>query len=394
MTTETRRTGEHSTTLQPRGGGAHPLLGANVRTLVALARRHGLRRGDRLGLALGALGSAVGRAPLSLIERAMVARAGDCDAPPPLFIVGHWRSGTTHLYNILSKSEDFAYVPPLATGMPWDTLVLGRALRPLLERMLPRERFIDNIPVNPDSPQEDEAALANMQAVSFYHGLYFPRRLREEVERGIFFDGASPEEIALWERRFLHFLKKIHLLQPGKRVVLKNPVYTARLAEMDRLCPGALFVHIVRDPREVFFSMRRFYIRLLEVYALQPYSLDEVNDLILTVYERMMDRAAEDATELGSDRHVEIRYPDLVSSPVECLRRIGERLGVLEEIERGMPRFRGYLESVRAYETNRHERAASDLALIEGRLARFIDRYESGWDERADVSASERLSCA
>ena len=49
-------------------------------------------------------------------------------------------------------------------------LTLGRWLEPLLLKTLPSERFIDNVPVMPDSPQEDEIALANMTEPSFYHG--------------------------------------------------------------------------------------------------------------------------------------------------------------------------------------------------------------------------------
>ncbi len=366
-----------SVTHRPRGGSAHPLFGANTRTLLALLRRHGVRPGDRIGVLLGALASSIARAPISLCERGLVAAKAPEESPAPLFILGHWRSGTTHLYNILSKSDDFAYVPPLATGLPWDMLTLGRALRPWLEKMLPGERFIDKIPVRPDSPQEDEAALANTQPVSFYHGLYFPRRIREEVERGVFFDGLRASEIALWERRFLHFIDKIRILQPGRRVVIKNPVYTARVAAMDRLCPGSLFVHISRDPRDVFFSMRGFYSKLLEAYALQPYSLDGVDELIFTVYERMMDRLYADAATLPAGRLIEIRYDDLTAAPIECLRAIGSRLGLHEEIERSVPAFREYLDSVRKYEKNRHDRPAPDVAMVERRLARHIERYEA-----------------
>jgi hypothetical protein len=29
--------------------------------------------------------------------------------PPPLFVLGHWRSGTTHLHNLLTVDERFAF---------------------------------------------------------------------------------------------------------------------------------------------------------------------------------------------------------------------------------------------------------------------------------------------
>ena len=306
---------DRSGDLLPRGGSAHPLLGADLRTVIALLRRHGVRPSDRLGVIAGALASSAARAPISLCERAVASRAiARLDPEPPIFILGHWRSGTTHLYNILSRSDDFAFVSPIATGLPWDVLLLGRALRPVLERALPRERFIDPLPVNPDSPQEDEAALANMQTVSFYHGLYFPRRLRQEVERGVFFDELEQRDIRLWEQRFRHFLGKVSLLSPKRRPVIKNPVYTARLGMIQRMFPRAQYIHIHRNPYSVFFSMRRFYTKLLEAYALQPYSLNEIDELVLSVYERMMDRMIEDVRRLPDGALVEISYDELASS--------------------------------------------------------------------------------
>ena len=67
--------------------------------------------------------------------------------PSPVFIVGYWRSGTTHLHNVLSQAPQFGYVSPLAAGLPWDVLGIVRALRPLLERVLPSDRYVDNVQV-------------------------------------------------------------------------------------------------------------------------------------------------------------------------------------------------------------------------------------------------------
>ena len=363
------------TTRRPTGGSAHPLLGANTRTLVALGRRHGVRRGDRVGVLAGALAASVARAPLSLLERAAVSRRiRRATTPPPFFILGHWRSGTTHLYNILSRAEAFTFVPPIATGLPWDCEILGRMARPLLERMLPDQRFIDRIPVQPDSPQEDEAALANMQTVSFYHGLYFPRRLREEVLRGVFLDGASSADVALWERRFAHFLGKTATQRPGARLIIKNPVYTARVAHIHRLVPEARFIHLRRNPYTVFFSMRRFYAKLLETYALQPYTFDGVDDLILGVYERMMDRLADESASLPAGSFVELEYTALEADPIGALRAVGAGIGLEEEIRGSEPAFRAYLDGLGSYQKNRHDYDDAGLALVERRLGRFLEQ--------------------
>ena len=164
----------------------HPLSGADLPTLLAAAwRGGGVECGRRLAYAV-CLGAALGRLPFTVAENLVVAAGQGSQGinPPPLFILGHWRSGTTHLYNILGKSPRFGYLDPLVTGLPWEARSLVRWLRPLLERALPEHRWIDNIPVNRNSPQEDEIALANMSTLSFYHGIYFPKMLRRQFPRG------------------------------------------------------------------------------------------------------------------------------------------------------------------------------------------------------------------
>ncbi|MEQ8750552.1 MAG: sulfotransferase, partial [Amphiplicatus sp.] len=173
---------------------AHPLCGANPATLFSVIQRAGLPE-KPASAAMIAL-SVAARWPFSTAERVMMESrlpAAD-EMAPPVFILGHWRSGTTHLYNIMAKSGAFGFVPPVATGLPWDLFGLAKAFNPLLERALPEHRYIDNIPVTPDSPQEDEIAVANMSDLSFYHGIYFPRAFADLVPRGLFFDGCKPEE--------------------------------------------------------------------------------------------------------------------------------------------------------------------------------------------------------
>ncbi|WP_427846519.1 sulfotransferase [Aromatoleum aromaticum] len=41
--------------------------------------------------------------------REFQARIRDVRIKPPIFVLGHWRSGTTHLHNLLSLDPQFAY---------------------------------------------------------------------------------------------------------------------------------------------------------------------------------------------------------------------------------------------------------------------------------------------
>lgn len=357
----------------------HPLAGADLRTLCTLLATNQPIAPDRLPQAGLALLAALGRWPCSSLERLAVAwlRRRMPPMPPPVFIVGHWRSGTTHLYNVMSKAPDFGYVPPLATGLPWDLLGIARVFRPLLERTLPRHRFIDPIPVNPDSPQEDEIALANMVPLSFYHGLYFPRRLRAHFDRGVFFDHARPRDIALWQRRHRYLLEKLAIHFEGRRLLIKNPVYTARIAMLRELWPGAKFIHIHRNPYVVVDSMRNFYARLLRELALQHADHIDVDALILEAYARMMDALARDVPALPEGAYVEVRFEDLERDPRGEIERIYTTLG-LDGLARHWPHFEAYLATVRGYRKHRHALSPETIAGVQHHLAPVLERW--GYD--------------
>ncbi|MEM0923498.1 MAG: sulfotransferase [Pseudomonadota bacterium] len=350
---------------------AHPLSGADPATLAAVFRAGGWP--NRWVMAAAIWGAALGRAPVSAIEHLLITPRLSERPTAPIFILGHWRSGTTHLYNVMSLGG-FGYVPPIATGLPWDMFGIARALRPFLERQLPETRFIDNIPVTPTSPQEDEIAIANMSPLSFYHGIYFPRGFDRLIDRGLFFEGCSEAEIAAWQARFLLFLRRLEKDQ-GKRLLIKNPVYTARPAMLRRMFPDAKFIHIHRNPFDVFLSMRNFYKKLLAELALQdPPEADEIDATILRVYARMMHAFEAETEGWETPDFVELPYDFLDTQPMEALERIYTSLD-LNGFETAAPMFSTYLDGVKSYAKNAFRGDAEAVEAVRGHWAPWIEKW-------------------
>lgn len=358
---------------------SHPLYGADLGTLVRVRRLGGAPAAGQALRFYGAFAAALGRLPFSLAERAYVAikRGEVADAPAPVFILGHWRSGTTHLYNVLAKAGHFAFVSPFATALPWDFLLLGRMLAPLLAKKLPEHRYIDRIPVRKDSPQEDEIGLANMTPLSFYHALYFPKAFDEFFRRGIFLDGVGEAERAKWACTLRYFYTKLMLAQPGRRLLIKNPVYTARPEQLRAIWPAAKFIHIHRDPLDVFLSMRNFWHALFRQLALQDASGIDIDEVILATYERMMRQLKAGTAGLPPERFIEIGYDDLKRRPVERIAAIYEQLG-LAGFEEARPAFERYLEQVRDYRKNDFGRPAEAARKVAARWHDLI--VEQGYD--------------
>jgi len=93
----------------------------------------------------------------------------------PVFVLGHWRSGTTYLVNMLSQDEQFGVTNAIHCFCPNMFLSCYSVLDWLLSKILPKNRHMDNVPLDTVSSQEEEFAIANMSTLSNYHLCFFPR---------------------------------------------------------------------------------------------------------------------------------------------------------------------------------------------------------------------------
>lgn len=354
---------------------SHPLCGADLKTLFAVFSRGGAPSRDKFLKTAGIWGAAVGRAPISAIEKAIIEHRlpEKEDLPPPIFILGHWRSGTTHLYNTMVKADTFSYVNPIATGLPWDMFGIARFFQPLLERTIPRDRYIDNIPVTADAPQEDEIALASMTPISFYHAIYFPRIFEDQLQRGLYLENISPRERESRIYAFTHFMRKLSH-QQGKQLLIKNPVYTGCPSFLREVFPNAKFIHIHRNPFEVFLSMRNFYHKLLPVFALQKFDHLDVDEIVLATYEEMMTRFERETKGMNAPDFVEIGYDELSQDPLGSLETIYKTLG-LDSFDAAKPKFESYLGSVQSYKKNTFKGSPELAQKVAKRCDRFIKKW-------------------
>ena len=358
----------------------HPLCGSNLSTLAQLLTSNGFVSLQRLPQAGIALAFTLLRWPFSTLERVAMdlTREGRSPIEAPVFIVGYWRTGTTHLHNVLSQSGKFGYISPLATGLPWDILGIVRTLEPLLELALPSDRYVDNVAVQPDSPQEDSIALASMAPMSYYHGLYFPQHFKRHFNRGVFFEGCDAREIDQWRRWHVHLLEKVSIHQGGKQLLIKNPVYTGHISKLRAIWPEAKFIHIYRNPYVVFPSTRHFFTRLLPELALQrvdPVQIEAlIEDLILDSYPSMMTALLSDSANLPADSFVDIRFEDLETNPLREIEKIYQTLE-LPGFTQARPRFEDYLTRIQGYRKNRYSFDSEMIQLVEANWAPFIKRW-------------------
>ena len=348
----------------------HPLSGADPLTLLGLLR-HGAPSPRGAPAYAVALACSLARLPFTLAEAAASPLLPQ--PAPPVFIVGHPRSGTTHLHNLMAASGRFATVPPVLAGMPWEGRGLGRLMRPFVNMYLPETRLIDQVRLGPDAPTEDEVALANMCALSYFHALYFPRRFAETYARGLLLEGATEAEVAGRERALRRYVRTMS--RRGRALLLKNPAYTAQVGWLRRLYPETRFVHIHRDPCAVFASARRSVRTVLRELALQSWDDGEVDEAILRAYPPMMEALMRDARDLPPGRLAHVSFEALLTDPLGELEAVWAALG-LPEPEASLAAVEGYLATVEGYRQNPNALTPAERRAVRRRWGQAHARVE------------------
>jgi hypothetical protein len=301
---------------------------------------------------------------------------------PPIFIIGHWRTGTTFLHELLIRDERFGYPTTYACLAPCHFLLSETILTRLFWFLVPSQRPMDNMKAGFDRPQEDEFAMCLLGAGSPYEMIAFPNRPPEGQE---FLDlvDVSPRRLRRWQRTFEALLRAF-TYKTGKRLVLKSPPHTARIPVLKQMFPGALFVNIVRDPYVVFPSTVNLWRTLFQTHGLQKPSGAGVEEHVLATYVRMHERLEQGKKLLEPHQFHELRYEDLIVNPIGAMQELYDHFG-LGGFEQYLPRLQEYLASVKGYETNRYQLTPEQCDMVTRRWGPIIHRY--GYDVRAAVES-------
>jgi hypothetical protein len=269
---------------------------------------------------------------------------------PPLFVLGHWRSGTTHLHNLLAQdTRQFSYANTYQVVNPHTFLSTENLNTRLFAPLLPKKRPMDNMALTFKTPQEDEFAPCLMTLKSLYVGVSFPRR-EDHYQRYLTFRTVPRTEVEQWQDAFRWFLKKL-TLKYGRALLLKSPPHTARIRILLEMFPNARFVHIHRHPYDVFQSFQHYYDTAMWYTYLQRPDIDQINDRILSRYNEMYDAYFDDLPLIPHGQFHEVRFEDLEQDPVDQMRGLYEALGLHGWTEYE-PQLHRYLDTLRGYEKN------------------------------------------
>lgn len=287
--------------------------------------------------------------------------------PPPIIIIGHWRSGTTHLHNLMSLDTNLAYLNNYQTIATGFTIVGGTSLKALFQTILPPSRPMDNVGWSIDSPQEEEFAIGKLGGPSSYAMWFFPKNSLEIVKKNILFDGVSNKYIDNFIQAYLKVLRVAVYTAGGRRLVLKNPANTGRVPLLMKLFPTAKFIHIHRSPYDVYSSSIHLNRISRNIATLQD--SDGLNDqeIIITIYEKVMHSFLQNKDLIPEKNFIEVRYEDLEKDPLNELKRIYDKFSLsnFRSLEIAVP---NYMNSLVSFQKNSFTLNKEDIAVINTRL--------------------------
>jgi hypothetical protein len=298
----------------------------------------------------------------------------------PVFIIGHWRTGSTYLHQLMNLDENLTAPSLFQTAQPNGFKVSYRYYRPLMKMALGKTRPFDQIKNSIDEPQEDEFALVRLTGFSPMLGLVFPK------DRVFFLNGHSSflpltnEELTIWKKQTKYFYNKL-AWNSKKQLVLKNPFHSFRIKELIEMFPYAKFIHIYRNPLDVVPSTVKMWSIVGSQNTMNRFWKNpEIPDVVNLLY-TLLEKIEHDKHFIPQESYTEIRFEDLEKDVIGSLKKAYSEIGLrfTEHFEKSIKAF---LDENKDYKKNRYTLQTKEKELILQKLQPHFKRLEYLTDEK------------
>lgn len=354
-----------------------------------------------LGLfAMSTVNSIIGFVEVLMYERKVQHQALN---EVPVFILGHPRSGTTRLHEVLTKDKAMFHSPTTFQCMFSNTcIVLYKPLKFLLGKYTERKkeegrkagmteaelaeievalaRPMDNVKVSMDSPQEDELALTVLssgsspymplmfmscepsfrQYFSFdYESVHVPAELK--ADQSVF-----QHKFEQWKRAFFYFIKKVTFMndpEGKKHLLLKSPVHTARGKLFVDMFPKAKFIYLHRDPYRTFRSAANMAEKSYSLFYFSRHEKEQVQDFIIEQYKILFKEYVAAKEVIPEQNLIELSFDELTGDLVGSLRKVYDKFG-LSGFEEMKPTYEDCAEQNKQFQKNSFVDLSSDLKKV------------------------------
>jgi omega-hydroxy-beta-dihydromenaquinone-9 sulfotransferase len=293
----------------------------------------------------------------------------------PVFILGHYRSGTTYLQKLLVSDNRFGSLTNYDALFSHSNLLFGRKMQWFFQSFINLFRiknpFFHNSLVQLSEPTEEDDYLINRgSAFSAYWGLIFPKRWREWLNGSAQF--SNPVYLAGWKQDYLQTIRYATFKNHGRQLILKNPPNMERIPQLIQLFPQAKFIFIYRNPYVLYYSILNMWTKaVLSYYSVQTMSDTELEELAMGHFEYLNECYEKDKHLIPEGNLIEISYEELKADPFATIHSIYSRLN-LTDFEATRENLLLQIELEGKYENFHHRLDPAKFKLIEARWGKYI----------------------
>jgi hypothetical protein len=298
----------------------------------------------------------------------------------PVFIIGHWRTGSTYLHQLMNLDENLAAPSLFQTSQPNGYKVAYRYFRPVMKMVLGKTRPFDKIKNSMDEPQEDEFALVRLTGFSPMLGLVFPKDRKFFMNGNSTFLPPGEKELSEWKKQTLYFYTKLSW-SSKKQLVLKNPFHSFRIKELVEMYPHAKFIHIYRNPLDVVPSTVKMWSIVGSQNTMNRlWKNPEIPDVI-TLLNTLLEKIEKDKHFIPQGSYTEVRYEELEKDVIATLKKAYREIGLAftPDFEEKLSAF---LIENKDYEKNNYSLKKEEKELILQKLQPHFRRLEYISDEK------------
>lgn len=282
----------------------------------------------------------------------------------PVFILGHWRSGTTFVHNVMACDKHFGYCTTYQTVFPHLMMWGQPFFKKTMSWLMPDHRPTDNMELAVDLPQEEEFALSNMTACNYYNFWFFPQAMQEYADKYLLMNDITDDELHEFEEAFIKLIKVSLWNTGGTQFLSKNPPHTGRVRELVKLFPNAKFIYLMRNPYTVFESTRSFYNNTIKPLMLQPISPEELERNILSIYAKLYHKYEADKSCIPAGNLIEVKFEDFEADAMAMTQKIYETLSI-PGFDEARPAIEAYVGGKKGYKKNKYKYDQRTVQLVQ-----------------------------
>jgi len=288
----------------------------------------------------------------------------------PVFIIGHWRTGSTFLHQLMSLDNKLVTPNVFQVSAVDSFLVSEKYYKPVMTKLMQPTRPMDNVKLGFYEPQEDEYALIKLITDSPLEKMLFPKDDNYFLRN---YSDYYPENIEKWKKLFYSFCHRLSFIG-GKRVLLKNPFHSMRLPLLFEMFPNARFIHIHRHPYDVVPSTIHMWHVVGNENKLKnrssKFGVEEVSKMM----SKLLDYVRKHLKDIPEHAKIEVSFDELESNPEATIKKIYQKLDMVPAPDFGQ-KLKDKLAETKSYQKNRYTLTQDDKEIIKKTLGKHFIYY-------------------